>query len=72
MFTRITVLGLAFAAVALFTAPEVAADTGEPIESIDWTSIISALLEFFARVLEDAADVLRDGTEIIVDIFTED
>lgn len=57
------------AALILVVEPTLAQtpEPGEQVENVDWVAVIESILEFFANLLEVAADGVRRG----VDLLTE-
>lgn len=67
---KIGIVASCFIATLILVVEPTLAQTpkpGEQVENVDWVSVIESILEFFANLLEVAADGVRRG----VDLLTE-
>jgi len=49
----------------LLVEPTLAEEPSEQVDDIDWVGLIESLLQFFADLLEAAAEGVRRGVEVL-------
>ncbi len=55
--------------ILVLIEPSVAEDS--EFDNINWSELFREFLNFFADILEHAANIVRDGAELLVELFRD-
>lgn len=57
--------------ISILIIAEPALATESEVESVNWWQVVKEGLEFFANILEDSADIVRDGGDMLKELMSE-
>lgn len=69
---HVTMLGSVGLLALILATPVLGSEHGESLEGIDWLGIISMILEWFAVLLEQSAKGVRQGVDLLLEMFGEE
>lgn len=65
----VLIIFLTMLLILILIEPSVAEDS--EFDNIDWSKLFGEFLNFFAKLLEQSANLVRDSAELIVELFEE-